>query len=448
MKKIIYFLLILPTLLAAQQIPQLETFSLKNGLKVYFLKYGTIEAMNVKVVINSGKKNETPGQQGYNGLVADLIMQGNKKYSEEDQDDKAFAIGAEFRCGADFDHTRISANFLSKDANTGFDLISAAVLQPLFNKDKVDQQISQTIDYNNPAKMDIAYMAYIYSNLNIYGLDHPLGRTYYKKQLNTITVEKLKEFHSFNYTPKNTKIIVTGNFNSTDVKTIIENYFGSWQSAYGETNGVSLDHPSIKKQEVFFANRPGATQCALVWTKNAPAVKDKDALAFTIANFIFNTVLFKEIREKGGKTYSIHSRHNYSQFSNLVNISCSVRSTELFNTIELFDKTLQNFSTANFTQQEFQNQITRFKTELLSTEYPDQIANLFDPIVLDFNKRKNVLNDLNNLKMEEVQKVIKKYYTPGIYKLAIAGDETVVSPQLEKIKNLKRYTPADLELKN
>jgi predicted Zn-dependent peptidase len=186
----------------------------------------------------------------------------------------------------------------------------------------------------------------------------------------------------------------------------------------------------------------------LRWTKNAPAVKDKDVLAFTIANYIFNVVLFKEIREIGGKTYNINSSHTYSQFSNLFSINCSVRSSEMLNTIELFDKTLQNFSTANFSKEEFDNQITRFKTDLLSTEHPEQIADLFNPITRDFNTRKNILNDLNALKMEDVQKVIKKYYTPGIYKLAIAGDERFVASQLEKIKNLIRYTPADLESKN
>ena len=51
----------------AQQAPELETYTLKNGLKIYLLKYGRIEAMHVSVVINTGKKNEVPGQQGYNG---------------------------------------------------------------------------------------------------------------------------------------------------------------------------------------------------------------------------------------------------------------------------------------------------------------------------------------------------------------------------------------------
>ena len=442
------FLFILPFVMTSQQLPELETYTLKNGLKIYLLKYGKIEAINVSVEINSGKKNETPGQQGYNNITADLVLEGNKKYSQEQQNDKAFALGGELTSSSNFDRTSISGNFLTKDADAIFDLMSAAVTQPLFDKEKVTQRISLLSDYNNPKKMNIAAMASVYSNLSLYGLDNPLGRNIYKSQLEQITVEKIREFQLFNYTPKNTKIIVCGNFKSAEIKSLVDKYFGNWQSTYGEINGVSLDYPVIKKQEIFFVNRSAATQCALQWNKIGAAVKDKDILAFTIANNIFNEILFREIREIGGKTYGIYSNHLTSTFSNILSVSCSVRNNELLNTILLFDKTLQSFAAAGFTKQEFENEITRFKTSLISAEYPEQIADFYDPIKYDFNARKNVLNELNNLKIEDVQKAIKKYYIPNIYKLVIAGDELLVAEQLGKINGLKKYSAADLELKN
>ena len=46
-----------------------------------------------------------------------------------------------------------------------------------------------------------------------------------------------------------------------------------------------------------------------------------------------------------------------------------------------------------------------------------------------------------------MQKTVKKYFTPGVYKLVIAGDEKLVSAQLAKISGLKKYSAADLEYK-
>ena len=433
---------------SAQEIPQLETYSLKNGLKIYLMQYGKIPAVNVRFIINTGKKNETPGQQGYSDITASMLLQGNTKYTVETQNDIAFKLGGELSSSSTFDNTTINANFLSKDFDAGVDLFSSAILHPLFNKEKLDQNISYLVDYNNPAKMDIADLTDVFSNLNMYGTASPLGRHYYKTQLQLITPDKLKEFHQFNFTPKNSSVVVCGNFNAAEVKVVIEKYFGAWQSAYGEVNGVALDAPSVKKKELAFINRAGATQCALQWNKVAPAVKDKDYLAFRVANSVFGRVLFSEIREKGGKTYGIGSSYRPTQFANLFAIQCSVRSDEMANTLTLFDKTLSDFSAAIITQEDFDKAVTNLRVSIISSEMPESILSFYNPVVYDFQKRKNFLADLAALKIEDVQKTVKKYFTPDVYKLVIAGDEAVVNAQLSTLKGLVKYKAADIEKDN
>ena len=87
----IVFSMLISFALKAQVIPTYETFSLKNGLKVYLLQYGNIPAINVKLVLNSGKVHETPGQQNYSDMVSNAILMGNAKYDAESQLNKAFA---------------------------------------------------------------------------------------------------------------------------------------------------------------------------------------------------------------------------------------------------------------------------------------------------------------------------------------------------------------------
>lgn len=448
MKKfiVIFTCMLMAVVSPAQELPTLETYSLKNGLAVYLIKYGKIEAMNINLVINSGKKNEVPGQQGYNALVAEMVLRGNTVYTEEQQNDSAFAMGTGINPSSGFDYTTLSANLLSRHAKPMFAMMSAAVIHPLFDKEKVEQAISYLSSYNTPSKMDVTAMARIYSNMVVHGLENPLGRSITKQQLKTITPEKLITFHQFNYTPKNTRIIVCGNYNSNEVKKLIDSCFGAWQSVYGEVNGVSLDVPEIKKKEYYFVNRTGATQCALNWTKNGPGRREKDALAFTIANQIFNQVLFREIREKGGKTYGISSILNNSAFSNLLQIECSVRNEVLLSTIQLFDKTLTNFATGNFTQDDFDTEIARFKTNMLAKEFPEEVVSFYNPLLYDFKTRKNILNELTKLTPDDIRKVIKKYYNPESYKLVIAGNQASVAEQLTQLPLLKTLSPADLEL--
>ncbi len=449
MKKIgLLFLLLFTITIKAQVVPTYETFSLKNGLKVYLLQYGNIPAVSVRLVLNTGKVNEAPGQQNYSEIVANAILMGNTKYDIEAQTNKAFTLGTSLSASSSNDNTSISINILSKDLDAGMDLMSAAVLSPTFPKEKMDLMISQNIDFNSPTKMDIAQLASVFSDFFMFGLANPLGRYFYKTQLQKITPQIIKEYYDFNFTPKNANLIICGNFDLATIKPIIEKYYGSWKSEFSGANGVSLESVSIKKKEIGFINRSGATQCALQWNKIAPAVTDKDQLAFSIANSIFNEVLFKEIREKGGKTYSIGSTQETSKYANILTIACSVRSNELFNTIELFDKTLTNFNSNPLDLNTFKEVVYKRIVGIKRLESPDELASLYNPLIYTFEKRKNLINDLNALTLEDVQKVIKKYYTPNVYKLVIAGDESKVSEQLAKINGLQKFKASDIEKDN
>lgn len=437
--------LILASVLVAQQVPTLETYTLKNGLKVYFMKYGKIEAMNVRLMINSGKKNEVPGQQGYSDITANLLLEGNKKYTKDQQDDKAFQLGATLSTSSGMDYTSIEGNFLSKSADEVMDLYSAAILQPNFDKEFIERIKNYSIENNQPNKMDISNLANVFSDYAVFGLENPLGRYMYKTQLQEITPEKIRSFYAFNYTPKNARLVITGNVDAALVKTLVEKYFGAWQSTMGEVNGVVLDMPQIKKKEMGFINRTSATQCALQWNKIGPASTDKDALAFRVANAIFNDVLFEEIREKGGKTYGIRSSLSNSKYANLISISCSVRSNEMFNTIQLFDKTLANFYASPPLAAHFETTVNSLKVQMMGIESPDAIASTFNPVSYNFEKRSKMLDELAALKVEEVLKVIKKYFSPDAYKLVVAGDEAKVKDQLTQLKGLVMYKPSDIE---
>ncbi len=449
MKRILFAILMCAaTVISAQEVPTLETYTLKNGLKIYLMQYGKIPAVSVRFIVNSGRKNEIPGQQGYCALTGTMLLRGNKKYTQEEQSDKAFRLGAELSDASNSDYTSITANMLFKDFDAGMDLISAAILSPTFDKEELDQEISYLVDYNAPNKMDITNLAAVYSAYALHGGSNPLGRYFHKKQLQEITPEKIRGYYQFNFTPKNASVVVCGNFNAAEVKAVVEKYFGSWQSTYGEVNGVALETPSVKKKEMGFVNRSNGTQCALQWNKIAPGVKDKDYMAFRVANSIFGRYLFSEIREKGGKTYSIQSAHQATLFANLFQVFCSVRNEEMLNTVNLFDKTLKDFNTNPVSKEEFDKAIISTKLSIMSSEMPESVLSFYNPVVYDFNKRKNFLNDLAALKLEDVQKAVKKYFTPDTYKLVIAGDESKVGPQLSSLKGLTKYTPEDLQKEN
>ncbi len=433
------------TCVFAQTFPIIEQFQLPNRLKVYIIPFGGVDATQVTLYVNCGQKNEIPGQQYYSQIVASSLMYGCEKYDRDSMQDELFRMGTGISANANENYTTVTAKFLTKDLDKGMDIFSAAIMKPLFPDEDLKQEISQLVDFNNLEKLDIGNMASVFSDLMVYGNENPMGRYFYKDQLIKITAALLKEFYSFNYTPGNSKLVICGKFDAAQVKQLVEKYFSSWAAPYGEVNGVNFAVTPVKKKEIAFVNRSNATQSALQWNKIGPAPTSHEADVFRLANFVFSQVLFKEIREKGGKTYGIRSSYNPNSGSPVFSITTQVRVEETKNTMDLFDVTLQNFYNNGITAAQLKTAKNNFEKSIKGMSDPAAITAFFNPILYaNPELRKGYMAALQTISLDEVNKLIKKYYTPDSYKLLIAGNESSVAIQFPNWSSIIKYTATDI----
>jgi zinc protease len=417
--------------------PQTERYKLKNGMEIIFADYGTLPVSHFSFFINVGQKSETPGQQGLADLTANAITLGNEKYNRVQMDNELFRIGGSISSSASENTTVLSGQFLNRDIEKGIELLSMTLLKPSFPEIDINQIRNFNLSQNKPAAMDINQLASVYGDYFYYGLSHPLGRHYYAAQYNKIGLSQLKEFYNFNYTPANVKLVVTGKPDRAQVKKLIEQYFGAWSAAYGETNGAVYDMPSIKGKQYAFVNKTGATQACLLWMKKAPAGGSKDEIAFQIANRIFTDRLMNEIREKRGYTYGIYSMYDEQANDGLFRVQTQVRNEVVASTIEAFDLTIDNFSAKGVTEKEMRKAKTILRNQFIGMESPGGLAYEINPWVYkDYAKRSNYIADLEAIDLATLNKIIQKYYTPYSYKLMIAGDDAVINSQTSKLNGL------------
>ncbi len=419
--------------------PELERYKLKNGLEVIFADYGKLPVTSLSFFVNVGKKSETPGQQGLSDLTANSLDLGSERYSRIDQDRLLYRTGGTLSVSSNENFTLVQAEFLNKDIDKGMDLVSSVLLKPLFPDADINEQKGFELSQNKPSKMDIGNLADMYGNYFTYGIANPLGRHYYETQYSKLTIAQIKEFYNFNYTPGNTKLVITGNPDREQMKKLVEQFFGGWTAAYGEVNGSAYDIPPIKNHECAFIPKVGATQACIEWFKKAPAAGSKDIAAFNLANQVFSDHLGKEIREKDGYTYGIYSRFSESQNDGIFRTKTQVRNDVMFATMAAFDKVLTDFYTNGATENELKKFKTMLKTDIESLEEPTAFATLINPWVYkDYAKRQQYLAELDAIDLPTLMKVIKKYFTPDSYKVIIAGDETSLGDQLGKISGLQK----------
>jgi zinc protease len=423
-----------------------EEFKLKNGLEVKMIQFGSIPAVTISCYVNVGKKAETPGQQSLASMTSKALLYGNEKYSRIDQDNLLAKLGSRIQSGTNDNYTKISMSFLDKDQAASMELFSNVILKPLFPANEITDEIEQTLNYNNPNKMDIGDLANMFSDYAVFGTAHPLGRHFYATQLNKITATQLKEFYKFNYTPKNTKLVLAGNFDKVKMKEMIEKLFGSWNAEYGENNGSAYEVQEIKKKEYFFVNKKAAKQTCLQWNKKGPEGGSKEAMLFQLANNAFNILLFDEIRSKEGKTYGIGCSLNEQDNNGVYIVKTQVRNEVAYETTVSFDRVLKQFNEAGLNQAQLDKAKAEMKNSRLSIENPSAIIEFYNPLLYkDVNKRNEFLSMIDAITLEQVNKIVKKYFSPDSYKLVMVGSEDVLAPQLQKIPALVKISVTNIE---
>jgi len=427
----------------------IEEFKLKNGLQVKMIDFGSIPAVSMACFVNVGKKTETPGQQYLANVTATALSLGNEKYSRVVQDNIIYKLGSAVSINSNNNYTEITMRFLNKDAATAMDLFSGILLKPLFPAADIKQSIEQTLNYNNPYKMDINAIAAMFSDYVLFGTAHPVGRHFYSTQLNKITSKEVTEFYKFNYTPKNTTLVLAGNFDHSAMKTLIEKAFGEWTAAYGENNGAAYEVQNIGKKEYYFVNKNRATQASLRWNKRSPEAGSKDVIPFEMVNNTFNTLLFDEIRAKEGKTYGINSNYSETGTSGFYSITTQVRNDVAYETTVSFDRVIKQFYEKGLTQADLDKAKAALKNERLSIENPAMIVEFFNPLIYkDPAKRNEYITAVDAVTLEQANKILKKYFSPDSYKLVMVGDEKVLEPQIQKIKDLVKLPVTSIEKDN
>jgi predicted Zn-dependent peptidase len=446
-KLLIPFAVLIATVSSAQStFPPIEKYKLKNGLEVILADYGTLPVTSLSFFVKVGKSNETPGQQGLATITANSIGLGSEKYDRLTLDKMVSEMGGKLSSGSYENYSEIRFMFPNTDMDKAMEVMSDMMLRPKFPQEDIKQQVAQMLNYNNPVKMDIAALADVFSDHFVFTSANPLGRYFYAAQLNKLTPANVQEFYKFNYTPKNTRLVISGKTDKEKIKKLVEQYFGPWTAEFGEVNGAVYETPAINKKEYAFVNKTKASQAALRWTKKAPAAGSKDAIPFRLTSYVFYTVLFDEIRAKEGKTYGISMQYDEKANTSLYNISTQVRNEVMHGTIVSVERVMKEFYEKGMTEEKLKTAKAIIKSELMTIENPQQFSDFINPLLYSFDKRKEYIAEIEKVDLATVNKIIKKYYDPSSYKLVIAGDETALADQLSKITGLQKLSLKSIEV--
>jgi predicted Zn-dependent peptidase len=289
------------------KLPPHEKIVLKNGLTLLLMEKHGVPIVNFAVIVKGGAVADPAGQEGLASVTAGLLRKGTAKRSAQQFAADLDFIGAEFSADSSADYTAISGEFLTKDVDKGLDLFSDALLHPAFAQAEVEKLLAQEIDGIKAAKDEAQSVALNYYYGYLFN-KHPYGRPVGGDELSLARIKRdaIAKFYETNYTPGNTILAVTGEFNSAQMRAKIEQVLGGWAAKPSLLPAV-IAPTFVKGKKLLLIDKPDSTQTFFVFGNIGTAENDPDRVAIRVVNTIFGgrftSDLNEALRVESGLTY-------------------------------------------------------------------------------------------------------------------------------------------------
>lgn len=292
-------------------LPKRETFTLKNGMRVTLVPYGTVPKVTVRAVVRAGSLNEGANQVWLSSITGAMLKEGTATRSAEQIAQEAARMGGGINVGVGADQTTINGDVLSEFGPELVGLIADVLQRPLLPASELprlknDRLRQLTIAKTQPGPIaNERFRQILYPN-------HPYGRLYpTEEMINSFTIEDVQKFYRENYGAARTNLYVAGRFDAAAMRKAITQAFEGWPR--GSAHVENIPKP-VAARSISLIDRPGAAQSTIYLGLPVIAPGHPDYITFQLMDALlggsFASRITSNIREAKGYTYSPFSQHS------------------------------------------------------------------------------------------------------------------------------------------
>ena len=226
-----------PPLVLEKRTP--ETFELKNGIRVWYLRNERLPLVNVRAVVRTGAVWEPADRQGVAELTGRMLrVGGTASLGPEEIDDELDFLAANLSSTIGDDQGNLSLNVLSGNLEAALKILAGLLREPAFDEARLEVQRNlqkEEIRRQNDSPMQVAFREY--SQL-VWGRPHPRARTPTEESVDVLSRDDLVAFHAKYFQPSNVILGVTGDVSKKQVKKLLDAALGDW-------SGGTVDFPEL-----------------------------------------------------------------------------------------------------------------------------------------------------------------------------------------------------------
>lgn len=425
--------LIGPSALAAG--PEVVRTQLDNGLRLVLSEQPAVPIVSIDCLSDGGARVDPAARPGLAALTGALLEEGTKGRSGQDIAKQIDSLGGSFSSGTASDWINVGASVLSRDFETGLDLVARSLMEPTFPEEAVERLRTETLGELQASEEHPGYVASRGFREALFG-SAPYGHSAHgtEESVKAITRAEIIGYHQNWIVPQRTICAIVGDVKPKRMEEVAKKKLGSWKRGASPAEPEPATPPPAR---VVLIDMP-TTQANIVIGEIGVDRKNPDFFAIRLMNHIlggggFQSRLMDTVRDKNGLAYSIHSGFGSNRFPGAFQVTLQTKVESAKAAIDLVRAEIAKIHEEGVTEEELvaaQDYLTgNFPLSLDSTSKLTSFLAQIEYFGLGDDYIETYGDRVRAVSTEDVADAARKYLHPDALVQVVVGPEAELTSQ-------------------
>lgn len=399
-----------PEIFEVRQIPlpPLDVQYLDNGIPVYIVNTGKIDAVKLEVIFTVGRPHEHKPTVAR--ATSALLKEGTLYKSSAEVAEHFDFYGGSLSTPFSLDYSSLIMYSLTRHIDKLLPVFAELIHYPAFSEKELSTYVENNI---NDLKVELSkndVLAYRKLTESIFGKDHPYGYNSGAKAFRELTRSDLQRHFETYFHAGNAVIMLSGNV-SPELLPEINRHLGNLRK--GERAKGFNSVVVRKKVKQIFISKKDAHQTAIALGRRLFTRTHEDYPGMFVLNTIlggyFGSRLMENIREEKGYTYNIYSSVEHLMYDGFFYISTEVGNDFVRKVIAEIEREMERLQTEEIGKAEMKMVRNYILGNLLSmADGPFNIADLYKTYIVEnidiseFNRFVQAIIDIQPARLMEL----------------------------------------------
>jgi zinc protease len=273
--------------------------TLPNGLRVLVFPRPQAGFVQVQVILSAGTIAEAADQRGAAPLVSQMLRLGTSSRSAESFGEDIDRLGGSYAAAATRENAAIGAAYLPEDLEAGLELLSDAIVNPIFDAavfERVrDQAVRELVRLHGDPVATAEEQLWPFALAGLPAARPPLGDL---TSLFTLTRESLRSFHRDHYRPDRAVLAIAGDVTAERAFAAAGEWFGRWAGRGTSLPAASAAASVPAGTRILLVDRPDLASASVRLGWSLPGREASDDAARAVAVSLFDDALGKRLANR------------------------------------------------------------------------------------------------------------------------------------------------------